>query len=68
MAELTARAVVKRQQILEAALTAFLENGYVGASMDQVAATASVSKQTVYKQFEDKEHLFHAIITDIGDR
>jgi len=68
MPELTARAALKREQILEAALEAFLENGYVGASMDQVAATASVSKQTVYKQFADKEHLFRALIETISDR
>jgi TetR/AcrR family transcriptional regulator, mexJK operon transcriptional repressor len=68
MPELTARATLKREQILDAALEAFLENGYVGASMDQVAATASVSKQTVYKQFADKEHLFRALIVAISDR
>jgi TetR/AcrR family transcriptional repressor of mexJK operon len=68
MPELTTRAALKREQILDAALEAFLENGYVGASMDQVAATASVSKQTVYKQFADKEHLFRALIVAISDR
>jgi len=30
--------------------------------MDEVAARASVSKQTVYKQFQDKQHLFAEII------
>jgi len=30
--------------------------------MDEVAARASVSKQTLYKQFEDKEHLFAEVI------
>jgi AcrR family transcriptional regulator len=30
--------------------------------MDEVAARAAVSKQTVYKQFKDKEHLFAEII------
>lgn len=68
MTDLTPRAAAKRQQIMDAALTVFLENGYVGASMDQVAAIAAVSKQTVYKQFKDKEHLFRSIIEDIGDR
>jgi AcrR family transcriptional regulator len=68
MPELTARAALKREQILDAALQAFLDNGYVGANMDQVAATASVSKQTVYKQFADKEHLFRALIVTISER
>ena len=40
----------------------FLQHGYLGASMDEVAAKAAVSKQTVYKQFEDKQHLFTEIV------
>ncbi|RSN50811.1 TetR family transcriptional regulator, partial [Amycolatopsis sp. WAC 04182] len=46
----------------------FLRNGYVGASMDEVAAIASVSKQTVYKHFSDKEQLFTTIILDTTDQ
>ena len=41
----------------------FLRKGYDGASMDEVAALAAVSKQTVYKHFADKRQLFTAIIT-----
>ena len=37
---------------------------YLGATTDEVAARASVSKQTVYKQFQDKEHLFAAAIIE----
>jgi TetR/AcrR family transcriptional regulator, mexJK operon transcriptional repressor len=62
------RSARKRQAILEAARALFLRNGYAGTSMDDVAARAAVSKQTVYKHFLDKEHLFTAIITgDIAD-
>jgi AcrR family transcriptional regulator len=62
------RTARKRRAILDAARTLFLANGYGGTSMDDVAARAAVSKQTVYKQFVDKEHLFTAIITgDIED-
>jgi len=56
------RTAVKRRAILSAATEVFLANGYVGASMDEVAAKASVSKQTVYKQFADKKHLFAEIV------
>jgi TetR/AcrR family transcriptional repressor of mexJK operon len=52
----------KRSTILEAATTVFLRNGYVGTSMDEIAALAAVSKQTVYKHFADKERLFSAIV------
>ncbi|WP_043635711.1 TetR/AcrR family transcriptional regulator [Nonomuraea candida] len=58
------RTARKRRQILEAALPVFLHNGYVGTSMDEVAAVASVSKQTVYKHFTDKEQLFTSLIME----
>ena len=63
-AEEDGRTARKRRQILEAALPVFLRNGYVGASMDEVASLAAVSKQTVYKHFTDKEQLFTSIILD----
>ncbi len=52
----------KRKAILEAAEAAFLANGYVGASMDEIAGRAGVSKQTVYKHFEDKHTLFRVLV------
>jgi AcrR family transcriptional regulator len=55
----------RREAILEAATVAFLNNGYLGASMDEVAALARASKQTVYKYFADKESLFRAIVMGI---
>ncbi|MBB6545323.1 TetR/AcrR family transcriptional regulator [Nonomuraea rubra] len=63
-AEEDGRTARKRRQIMEAALPVFLRNGYVGTSMDEVASLASVSKQTVYKHFTDKEQLFTSIIMD----
>lgn len=52
----------KRQAILDAATRLFLEHGFVGTSMDAVAAQADVSKLTVYANFADKEGLFQAIV------
>lgn len=56
------RSARKRSAILEAATTLFLRNGYLGTSMDEIAARAAVSKQTVYKAFADKESLFSEIV------
>ncbi len=56
------RSARKRAAILEAATTLFLRNGYRGTSMDEIAALAAVSKQTVYKHFADKERLFSEIV------
>ncbi|QPH53232.1 TetR/AcrR family transcriptional regulator [Pontivivens ytuae] len=47
-----------RAAILEAAERLFLRTGYSGTSMDEVAAEADVSKQTVYAHFGSKETLF----------
>ncbi len=52
----------KAQQILNGAMQEFLAHGYAGTSMDQVAATAGVSKATVYSHFGDKEGLFGALV------
>ena len=50
------------QAILQAAATLFLRNGYLGTSVDDIAALAHVSKQTVYTHFADKEQLFAELI------
>jgi TetR/AcrR family transcriptional repressor of mexJK operon len=62
------RSARKRKAIMEAATTLFLRNGYGGTSMDDIAAIAAVSKQTVYKHFSDKERLFTDLVLDITDR
>ena len=55
----------KRKAIMQAATSLFLRQGYPGTSMDQVAALAAVSKQTVYKHFADKYQLFTEIVLDV---
>jgi AcrR family transcriptional regulator len=55
-------AKLKQAQILQGALTLFVQQGYEGTSMDRVAAAAGVSKITIYKHFQDKEGLFTALI------
>jgi TetR/AcrR family transcriptional regulator, mexJK operon transcriptional repressor len=57
------RGAPKRAAILAAAEQVFPVKGYVGTSMDEIAAVAAVSKQTVYKHFADKEALFRELIT-----
>ena len=52
----------KRAAILEAAKRMFTQHGFDGASMDQIAAEAGVSKLTVYSHFGDKEALFLAAV------
>ena len=48
--------------IREAATRLFLERGYAGTSMDDIAAAAQVSKQTIYTHFANKEELFTDLV------
>jgi len=54
----------KEAAIIAAARATFLAHGYDGASMDQIALAAGVSKRTVYNRFRSKEELFAAAIED----
>ena len=60
----TGRSERRRQAIIRAATEVFVRHGYLGATTDEVAARASVSKQTLYKHFADKQHLFAEVILD----
>ena len=56
----------KAKQILHGALPEFLKHGYTRTSMDKVAKSAGVSKQTLYSYYSDKDGLFTALIQDIA--
>lgn len=58
----------KRRSILKAAREVFLRQGFVSASMDQVAAEAGVSKVTIYSKFGTKQELFTAIVDEICEQ
>ena len=64
MTQALGRSARKRQTILSAGRELFLSNGYQGTSVDQIAASAEVSKQTVYKHFGDKHELLLAIVNN----
>ncbi|MBO4226247.1 TetR/AcrR family transcriptional regulator [Bradyrhizobium neotropicale] len=54
----------KRRQILDGARKVFLELGFDGASMGEIARAAGVSKGTLYVYFDDKCRLFEAIVEE----
>jgi len=66
--ERSRRSPHKRKAILDAATDVFLRCGYLGTSMDEVAARSAVSKQTVYQHFSKKETLFIEIVTTMTDQ
>jgi AcrR family transcriptional regulator len=52
----------KRRQILDGARKVFMDLGFDGASMNEIARSAGVSKGTLYVYFADKYRLFEAIL------
>ena len=58
----------KRAAILAAAVAEFRAAGFDATSMDRVAATAGVSKRTVYNHFPSKEALFLQILGEMMAR
>jgi TetR/AcrR family transcriptional regulator of autoinduction and epiphytic fitness len=52
----------KRQAIVDAAIAEFRVSGFESTSMDKIAATAGVSKRTVYNHFPSKDELFAQIL------
>ena len=58
----TASHNAKCRQIFDGARDVFLSAGFDGASMNDVARAAGVSKGTLYVYFDSKERLFEALI------
>ena len=58
----------KHAAILDAAVAEFRQSGYEVTSMDRIAATAGVSKRTVYNHFPSKEALFAEILQRLVER
>jgi AcrR family transcriptional regulator len=54
----------KRRQILDGARKLFMDLGFDGASMGEIARAAGVSKGTLYVYFTDKSRLFEAIVEE----
>lgn len=55
--------MAKRRAILAAAEAAFLASRYDSVTMDEIAETSRVSKQTVYAHFGTKDQLFVELVT-----
>ncbi len=54
-------------RILLAALDVFSENGFRGATLDRIAATANMSKPNLLYYFKNKEEIHTALLTDLLD-
>jgi AcrR family transcriptional regulator len=56
--------VSRREQIMNAALELFAQEGYTNCSISQLAAYTGISKGLMYNYFDSKEELLKAIIID----
>jgi AcrR family transcriptional regulator len=59
------RSEARPGEIVEAALSLFVEKGFAATRMDEIARLAGVTKGTVYLYFPSKEDLFHAVVEDM---
>ena len=62
------RRAMTRQHLLEAAAIVFARDGFYGATLDDIAATAGFTKGAVYSNFKSKDDLFLALLDDRIDR
>jgi AcrR family transcriptional regulator len=58
----------RQAAILAGAVKVFFQFGYRKTSMEDVAAAAQVSRQTLYLQFHDKERLFRAALEYVTEQ
>ena len=61
-------ATARREQILDVALEVFGRAGYHGASMNDVADAAGVTKPVLYQHFDSKRDLYRALLDEVGSR
>ena len=60
-------AQARREQILDVAIDVFGRAGYHGASMNDIAEAAGVTKPVLYQHFDSKGELFGALIELVGN-
>lgn len=61
-------AAERRRQLLDVAVAVFAEHGLHGASMNQVAKAAGVTKPVLYQHFRSKRELYREVLEDVGGR
>jgi AcrR family transcriptional regulator len=54
-----------REKLLQAAIQAFVETGFNGARVDDIARAAKANKAMIYYHFRDKAGLYQAVLLDL---
>ena len=55
---------LRKQQILKSARKVFLEKGFQGATIDDIAKEEGVVRGTILYHYKNKEHLMEAVLED----
>jgi TetR/AcrR family acrAB operon transcriptional repressor len=61
-------AAATRAKVLKAALSAFSRKGYAAATLDDVAATAKVTRGAIYWHFKGKADLYNTLVEEMSAR
>lgn len=56
--------MMRKEEIKQAALTLFANNGFEGTSLADIAGVVGLKKQSIYSHFKDKDDLFLSIMKD----
>jgi TetR/AcrR family transcriptional regulator, mexJK operon transcriptional repressor len=62
LTESNPRPKAKEQEVLDVATAYFLEHGYQGASINAMARSSGISKESIYRYFSSKQQLFEAVM------
>jgi TetR/AcrR family transcriptional regulator of autoinduction and epiphytic fitness len=62
----SARRGGSREAIVEAATDLFMDRGFGGVSMDDLAEVAGVARRTLYNQFTSKEEIFREMLVKVS--
>ena len=54
-----------KEKILQTSLDEFIKKGVAGAKVNDIVATAKMSKKTFYKYFKNKEEVFNVILENL---
>ncbi|MGE4064432.1 MAG: TetR/AcrR family transcriptional regulator [Rhodospirillaceae bacterium] len=68
MAKRARRPEARPDEILDAALAVFSEQGFAGARVEDIAARAGLSKGAVYLYFDSKHEMLKALVRRLADR
>jgi TetR/AcrR family transcriptional repressor of mexJK operon len=58
----------KNDYLLDIAAQTFLEEGFAGASVGEIARRAHASKETFYSRYDSKNEIFEAVMRRLVDR